>query len=99
MADLQKDADAVAGLPVCVYAGSVLQMLHDGQRVIDNLMGRNALDIHNGSDTAAVPVVARIAQPCRRALLRAVFHVLHLACFQEKYKCPSEVYNWFWKVF
>ena len=52
--DLRQNADAVTHLTGGVLAGSVLQLLHNVQRVIQNLVVLPAVDIYNTSDAAGI---------------------------------------------
>ena len=52
--DLRQDADAVAHLAGGVLAGPVFELLHDVQRVIQDLVVLSAIDIHNTSDAAGI---------------------------------------------
>ena len=83
MADLQKDAHAVAGAALGVLAGAVLQMLDDGQRVADGLVAFAALDVHHRADAAGVVLKAGVvqagrafAQICHPYPILSVFHTL-----------------------
>ena len=58
--DLQQNADAVAGLPLGVLTGAVLQLFHDLQRIVHRLMGLCAVDVHHGADAAVIMFKGRI---------------------------------------
>ena len=54
MGDLGQDPDTVAHLSGGVLAGSVLQLLHDMQGVIHDLMILTPVDIDDGPDAAGI---------------------------------------------
>ena len=76
VADLQHDADAVAGLALGVLAGAVLKALHDGQRIADGLVALAALDVHHRADAAGIVLELGVIQAEWSFLLREIFHRL-----------------------
>ena len=54
MADLQQYAYAVAHFTGGILSGPVLQPLHNGQRIGDNLVTGNAINAHNSADAAGI---------------------------------------------
>ena len=76
VADLQHDADAVAGLALGVLASAVLKALHDGQCIADGLVALAALDVHHCADAAGIVLELGVIQAEWSFLLREIFHRL-----------------------
>lgn len=76
VADLQHDADAVAGLALGVLSGAVLKALHDGQCIADGLVALAALDVHHRADAAGIVLELGVIQAEWSFLLREIFHRL-----------------------
>ena len=66
VADLEHDANAVAGLALSVLAGTVFQLFHDLQGVIHGSMGLAALDVHYRADAAGVMLKAGVVKTLLR---------------------------------
>ena len=60
---LGENAHAVAGFALGVFAGTVLQMFHDGQRVGHRLVALAAVNVHNGAYAAVVMFKFRAVKP------------------------------------
>ena len=63
--DLDEDAGAVAGDRVGADGTAVLEVLQDGERVLDELVRLLALEVGDEADAAGVVLAARIEQPAR----------------------------------
>ena len=74
MADLQQDTDTIAGFAFGILTGTVFQVLHDLQSIVDRFVGFAALDIHNCTNAAVVMFKPRIIQPGGGLALCKVFH-------------------------
>ena len=84
VADLQKDAHAVAGFALGVLAGAVLQMLHDLQGVVQRLVALAALDVHHRADAAVVVLKFRVVQPGGGRALGKSFHTLPVSFLSQR---------------
>ena len=76
VADLQHDAHAVTGLAFSILAGTMLQPLHNGQRIVHRLMALAALDVHHSANAAGIVLKLWIVQTKGVFLLCKVFHRL-----------------------
>ena len=74
VADLQQDTDTIAGFAFGILTGTVFQVLHDLQSIVDRFVGFAALDIHNCTNAAVVMFKPRIIQPGGGLALCKVFH-------------------------
>ena len=63
--DLDEDAGAVAGDRVGADGTAVLEVLEDGERVLDQLVRFLALEVGDEADAARVVLAARIEEPAR----------------------------------
>ena len=63
--DLDEDAGAVAGNRIGADRTAVLQVLQDGERVLDQLVRLPALEVGDEPDAASIVLAARIEQPAR----------------------------------
>ena len=52
VADLQQDTDTIAGFAFGILTGTVFQVLHNLQSIVDRFVGFAALDIHHRADAA-----------------------------------------------
>ena len=76
VADLQHDAHAVTGLAFSILAGTMLQPLHNGQRIVHRLMALASLDIHHSANAACIVLKLWVIQTKGVFLLCKVFHRL-----------------------
>ena len=76
VADLQHDAHAVTGLAFSILAGTMLQPLHNGQRIVHRLMALAALDVYHSANAAGIVLKLWVIQTKGVFLLCKVFHRL-----------------------
>ena len=76
MADLQKNAHAVAGFSLGILTGTVLKMLHNVQGIGDGLVRFPALYIHDRANAAVVMLKLRLVQPRGGFSFGKIFHRL-----------------------
>ena len=74
VANLQKNAHAVASFALGVLAGAVFQMFDDLQRIVNGFVALASLDVHHGANAAVVMFKLRIIEPGGRRALCKVFH-------------------------
>ena len=60
MADLQQNADAIAGFSVSVFSRAVFQVFYDVQRVIHGLVALSSFYIDHRANTAVIVFKTRI---------------------------------------
>ena len=74
--DLEEDAHAVTGLAFSILAGTMLQPLHNGQRIVHRLMALAALDVYHSANAAGIVLKLWVIQTKGVFLLCKVFHRL-----------------------
>ena len=73
MGYLCQNAYAVACLAVGVLARAVFERLHDGQRIRDDLMRGESLDVDDRADAAVVVLKRRVIEA-----VCLLLHILHI---------------------
>ena len=78
--DLDQDAGAVAGDRIGADGTAVLQVLQDGERVLDQLVRFLAFEVGDEPDAAGIVLAARIEEPARARMSQRGIRLPHARC-------------------
>ena len=91
MTDLRQNADAISDGSGRVLSGTVLKLLDNGKRIVQNPVILVSVDINNGTDTAGIMIVLKLS--ILSDMLCILVHTYFSSFVQSAKKISRRIYE------